>query len=69
MAKSKAETVPAGGLMYVGNGAYIPGVPARDLTVEEAEKFGPTIAEYDTTASGPLYVETLGEPAEWSQEE
>jgi hypothetical protein len=27
-------------LKYVGNGSFLPGVPARDLSDEEASKFG-----------------------------
>lgn len=27
-------------LIYIGKGAFLPGVPARDLTADEAEKFG-----------------------------
>ena len=33
-------------LKYVGNGAWIPGVPARDLTAKEAARFADTIAQY-----------------------
>lgn len=28
------------GLLYIGDGAYIPGYPARDLSAEEVEKYG-----------------------------
>jgi hypothetical protein len=28
------------GLVYVGNGAFIPGVPARDLTAAEVAYYG-----------------------------
>lgn len=27
-------------LIYVGNGAFIPGVPARSLSAEEVERYG-----------------------------
>lgn len=27
---------------YIGSGLYVPGVPARDLTEEEAERYGVT---------------------------
>jgi hypothetical protein len=26
-------------MLYIGNGAFLPGVPARDLTEEEAKKY------------------------------
>lgn len=26
--------------IYIGNGSYLPGVPARDLTDDEAKKYG-----------------------------
>lgn len=29
-----------GGLIYVGNGGFIPNVPARDLTEAEVAKYG-----------------------------
>ena len=35
------------GMRYIGAGAYIHGVPARDLTDVEAETFGATIAEQE----------------------
>jgi len=28
------------GLNYIGNGAFIPGIPARDLAPEEVEQYG-----------------------------
>jgi predicted flap endonuclease-1-like 5' DNA nuclease len=33
-------------LKYVGDGAWIPGVPARDLTAEEAQRYAERIAVY-----------------------
>lgn len=27
-------------LKYIGNGAFIPGVPARDLTADEVKQYG-----------------------------
>ena len=27
-------------MKYIGNGAFLPDIPARDLTVDEVEKFG-----------------------------
>jgi len=33
-------------MKYVGNGAWIPGVPARDLTAKEAAKYAEAIGEY-----------------------
>lgn len=33
-----------GAMRYVGDGAFFVGVPARDLTAEEAERYGEIIA-------------------------
>ena len=44
-----------GGLQYVGDGTYIPGVPARDLREEEAVQFAATIQEYETAMGIQLY--------------
>lgn len=27
-------------LIYIGNGAFVPGVPARDLTADEVKQYG-----------------------------
>jgi hypothetical protein len=43
-------------LKYVGDGTHIPGIPSRDLTAAEVDKFGLT----DLIASG-LYVEIKAE--------
>ena len=32
-------------LKYIGAGAYLPGIPARDLTADEVEAIGLTVAE------------------------
>lgn len=52
-------------LRYVGDGTYIPGVPARDLRADEAAPFMATIKEYETAMGIQLYapVETLAAPA------
>jgi hypothetical protein len=43
------------GLRYIGDGAWIAGVPARDLNAEEAKQYADLIA--DTAAAGHvLYV-------------
>ena len=34
------------GLTYTGGGAFIPGIPARDLTEAEAAKYAPILATY-----------------------
>lgn len=42
-------------MRYVGGGTYIHGVPARDLTDDEAEKFGDIIAEQESLIGQSLY--------------
>lgn len=49
-------------LRYVGDGAYIHGVPARDLTEEEAAQFGALIREQEQAAHMTLY-EPVAQPA------
>jgi hypothetical protein len=48
----------SGSLRYVGDGAFIIGVPARDLTAAETRKYRPLIGD------SPLY-----EPAEEATED
>lgn len=47
-------TEPTIALRYLG-GAYIQGVPARDLTTEEANQHGALIAEQETLTGMKLY--------------
>lgn len=42
-------------LKYIGDGAYIHGVPARDLTDDEEKQYGPLIAEQQAVTSVVLY--------------
>lgn len=42
-------------LRYVGDGTYIYGVPARDLTEEEAAKFEAVIREQEALIGSVLY--------------
>ncbi len=54
---TKVTTVESGkGLTYVGDGAYIVGVPARDLSVEEAAQYAPMIDASTKSMGSPLYV-------------
>ena len=48
------ETGP--GLRYVGDGEWIPGVPARDLTAEEAEAHRERIEACERNTGRTLYV-------------
>jgi hypothetical protein len=48
-------------LKYVGSGDYIPGVPTRDLTSEEAEEFGPLIEANYLATQVRLYVAETAE--------
>ena len=45
---------------YVGEGEYIVGVPARDLSAAEAERFAPAIAEVEAATGRVLYVAVDG---------
>lgn len=42
-------------LRYIGGGAYIHGVPARDLTDEEEKAFAKAIAEQERLVGIKLY--------------
>lgn len=55
--KQTEEQTPAvyGPLRYVGDGEYIPGVPARDLTAEEAERFSRAIMATAAATGRALY--------------
>lgn len=57
---SKAEDPKSEDLKYVGDGAYLNGVPARDLTAAEIEDRGLKVA--DLRASG-LYEPAKQKPA------
>jgi len=43
-------------LRYVGDGTYIPGVPARNLTAEEAERYRTQIEDSRLATGVVLYV-------------
>jgi hypothetical protein len=45
-------------MTYVGGGTVILGVPARDLTDDEAEKYRKLIAEQEAIIGTKLYRET-----------
>jgi len=45
----------AQGRRYVGGGEYIPGVPARDLSAEEAATYAPMIAATEAATGRILY--------------
>ena len=42
-------------MRYIGKGAFIHGVPARDLTDAEVEKFGKQIAEQEEITGVQIY--------------
>lgn len=46
---------------YIGNGAFVPGVPARDLTPEEMAEYQEVIAGQVAITGQPLY-ESVTEP-------
>ncbi len=43
------------GLVYVGDGEWLPGVPARDLSPDEAREFGAVIGANAALTGRPLY--------------
>jgi hypothetical protein len=45
------------GLIYMGDGSWLPGVPARDLTPAEAEEHADAIAAHHAQVATPLYEE------------
>ena len=42
-------------LRYIGGGGYIPNVPARDLTAEDAARYGDIIAREEAASGTRLY--------------
>ena len=60
MAKKNEPTV----WRYVGNGAYIPGVPARNLTPIEIQEFAEVISVQSSLLGVPLYEAIYAEQAE-----
>ena len=60
MAKG-TSTPTVTGWRYVGGGAYVPGVPARDLTPEEMAEFAQIVAGQVALTGQPLY-EPVYEP-------
>lgn len=57
--KSKSSQEPVK-WRYVGGGAFIPSIPARDLTVEEMAEFAPAI-EAESAAMGVTLYEPVYE--------
>lgn len=62
--RTTAPAAPAMGLRYIGDGWYIPGVPARDLTPDEAAIHAEAIAKSVAATGRVLYA-----PIEQEQEE
>lgn len=55
-------------LKYVGGGAYLPDVPARDLTAEEAAQFADILAAAEAAGQG-LYVAVEEAPVTVTEQE
>jgi hypothetical protein len=54
--KRKKASVPRGvSLRYVGDGQYLPGVPARDLSADEAAQHLEAINAHARTTGRTLY--------------
>jgi len=64
MAKGQKEQPAAEGLRYIGDGEWIPGVPARDLSAEEAAEFGERIAACEGNTGRTLYARVEGSEVE-----
>lgn len=43
------------GLRYLGHGEWIPGIPARDLTAEEAARFAEVLRTHTRNTGRVLY--------------
>lgn len=56
-AETTTTAQPDAGLRYIGDGEYIPGVPARDLTVEEAALYATRIGASEAATGRILYQE------------
>lgn len=50
-------------LRYIGGGAYILGVPARDLTDDEEKEHGALIRQQEKVSGLKLYEKEDGKPA------
>lgn len=60
VADSSSSTGQRVGLRYVGNGAYLPGLPARDLGAADLVEYGAIIAEMEQAGTlGQLYEEVV----------
>lgn len=53
------DTEEAGMLKYIGDGSWLPGVPARDLTEDEIKQFG---ASTEALIKSGLYVKDQPHP-------
>ncbi len=62
--KRLTRTPTTGALRYVGDGAYIHGVPARDLSPDEAARYADQIASAEAATHATLYEPVAEEPAE-----
>ena len=49
---------------YVGNGAFVPGVPARDLTPAEMQEHAEIISAQSSLIGVPLYEAIYADQAE-----
>jgi hypothetical protein len=56
-------------LIYVGDGSFIAGVPARDLTAAEAHEFGQVITEQQAATGMTLYAPKTHKPAKRQDKE
>jgi hypothetical protein len=50
------------GLRYLGRGEFIPGVPARDLTADEAAQFRAVVDEHRRNTGRELYRPSIPAP-------
>lgn len=55
MKKESAEFQQGSGLRYVGNGVYIPGIPARDLSYDEVLEYSDIITAQQEASGVVMY--------------
>lgn len=66
-AETTTTAQPDAGLRYIGDGEYIPGVPARDLNVEEVAVYAAQI-EATQAATGRILYQVMTTPVKKKEE-
>lgn len=69
---AKKTTTPApvrSGLRYIGNGAYLPGLPARDLSAADLVEYADVLTAMEQAGTLGLLYEEVTAPATVTEEE